>query len=68
MFVESMLSKNIKRLRTVGPQSGVYPYRTFISLVTYPFARLPMPLVAFTEPKLYQILLLTLIRCCFTPS
>ena len=43
MFVESMLSKTIKRLGTVGPQSGVYPYRTFISLVTYPFPRLSMP-------------------------
>ena len=57
MFVESMLSKNIKRLRTVGPQSGVYPYRTFISLVTYPFGRLSMSSVTFIESNLYQILL-----------
>ena len=68
MFVESILSKTMKRLRTVGPKSGVYPYITFISLITCPFDRLWMPLVTFTKPKLYQILLLTLIRCCFTPS
>ena len=48
-----MLSKTVKRLRTVGSQSGVYPYRTFISSVTYPFPQLSMP-------KLYQILLLSL--------
>ena len=54
MFVESILSKTIKRLRTVAPKSGVYPYRTFILLITYPFDRLWIPLVTFTKPKLYM--------------